>query len=123
MGCQHSYELVSDGAPIPVPVETTPKKPTAASKEAIQRAIGAANALVQACFQEGLKQDPNLVGKVIVRFVLGTQGRIDRIALEDTTIHNALVEACVQYQLTRQTFPKSDGKTEVVYPFYFRVKP
>lgn len=121
--CSKRYELVSDGQPIPVQVESAKKKPLAAADADIARTIDAAKPTIQACFQEGLKLDPNLAGKAIYRFVIGTTGRIQKIALEDTTLKHPRTESCIQYRLTQLSFPASDGLTQVVYPFLFRIAP
>lgn len=78
---------------------------------------------IRACYEEGLAQDPNLVGKVIVNFLLQNTGKVSRIAVKDSTLHNPMVESCILYEVTKVAFPTfSKGAMEVTYPFLFKVK-
>jgi len=73
------------------------------------------------CYEEGLKRDQQLHGKVSVRFVIERDGTVHSITLEPTTTlgDTSVVQCIVDVYKTLQ-FPKPDsGIITVVYPIGF----
>jgi hypothetical protein len=72
------------------------------------------------CYEEGLKRDPKLEGKVGTRFVIDPDGRVRDVIVEGTTLHDREVIACIVRGFKALTFPPPDGgKVTVVYPIMF----
>lgn len=94
------------------------------------------------CYEEGLKRDPKLAGRVALRFVIGTSGAVtdaktvsptdpippDAIAPPSASnlaaLTDAKVLACAVDVVKKLTFAKPDGgAVTVVYPLTFASKP
>ena len=94
------------------------------------------------CYEDGLKRDAKLSGRVAVRFVIGASGAVDAsaavppndpippdaIAPPSTSALPALNDAktleCAASTMKKLTFPKPDGgAVTVVYPFTFSTTP
>jgi TonB family protein len=66
-------------------------------------------------------ENPNLAGKVKVRWTIGASGRVSKAGVDSSTINNRNVEACVVGVIKRIKFPMPEGAgdVEVTYPFNF----
>ena len=107
----------------------------------IQAIVRERFASLRTCYEEGLKRNPNLEGRVSVRFVIALDGRVEsahdattdpvpRDAVAPPTqvtlapIGDPKVVACVLSAVKKLQFPKPDGGTvSVVYPFIFSPTP
>jgi hypothetical protein len=76
---------------------------------------------VQACYEHELKLNPGLHGRFVLRFVVGTDGRVvDADADEDDLGSEALERCLVDRLAKRWTLPvHPPEETPVVYPFIF----
>jgi len=87
----------------------------------IQRTIRNAFAPIRECYQQGLARDRDLRGKVVIRFVIGRDGKVMRAELtKDSTLPDAKASACVVDAFKTLEFPKPEGGVvSVVYPITF----
>lgn len=75
---------------------------------------------VEACYEKELKLDPALKGRVVVRFVLTTQGRVGEVSIEQNTTGNDSVSACLQRLVKLWNFPiKPEEDATVTFPIVF----
>lgn len=74
------------------------------------------------CYERQLTSNPNLYGKVAVRFIIGANGQVDSSRVTQTSLKNASVESCVIQRISRWKFPLPKGGTQVIvtYPFMFK---
>lgn len=89
--------------------------------EIIQRIVRQNYGRFRLCYENGLKSDPALEGKVAVRFVIGADGDV-ATASEDssTTMSDKTVVACVVRSFSTLSFPKPEGGiVTVLYPLIF----
>jgi hypothetical protein len=94
-----------------------------ATKEDIRAAIHELTPEIRECFNQGLKTNPNLDGKVRVDFVLarapdgGAYAREGEVG--ESTLNAPLVEACILSKLQTARFENihGDGEVRVRYPF------
>lgn len=111
----------SGGSNGPASSETESK--AVANKEDIRAAILALKGDLKACFEQGLKSNPELDGTVKVAFTLarspdgGAYAREGEI--DDSTLGAPLVEACILSKIQTAKFKdlKGDGEVRVRYPF------
>lgn len=91
------------------------------SPEVIRRVIHRKMAQVVCCYEQGLAQDPQLAGRVVVRLVIRANGTVTGVTVADTTLHAPAVEACVANTVRRWQFPAppGGGVVTVSYPFVF----
>jgi TonB family protein len=75
---------------------------------------------IKACYEYQLKRDPNLKGKITVRFTIGIDGNVEAVSILSSSLEDELVKACVKRRIQRWVFPKpEEGTVTVVYPFIF----
>ncbi|NOY28238.1 MAG: AgmX/PglI C-terminal domain-containing protein [Oligoflexia bacterium] len=75
---------------------------------------------IRQCYQRELRRDPSLAGKVIVWFLIDTDGTVSRARLKETTMSNVVVEDCIVAQVTEMSFPHPQGAKVVPVSFPFR---
>lgn len=76
---------------------------------------------VRSCYDEGLRRNPKLEGRIEVRFEVASTGVVATARLIDDTLADPKVGACVVAAVRHWKFPRpSDGERVVVtYPFMF----
>lgn len=88
--------------------------------EVIQRVVRQNYGRMRVCYEQGLGTDPNLEGRVGVRFVIGADGAVIAASDAGSTIASARVVACVVQAFRTLTFPNPEGGVvAVVYPIQF----
>ena len=89
--------------------------PALVSKE-VRARIGA----VKACYERALKRNPNLSGKVKVRWTITAAGTVSGVDIADDTMGDSEVSSCIKQLVARWRFPEpSNGSVEVEFPFVF----
>jgi len=111
----------ADGPPakeeLPIP-QTNGDEPKGRSKEDIRVVIRSHIHEVKSCFERGLTKQPQLQGKVIVKFTIAPSGEVPRAIVHDSTIANSDVEECILTAVRSWVFPKPQTGIQVVtYPF------
>jgi len=72
------------------------------------------------CYEAGLARDPNLEGRVTVRFVIGRDGKVIASKEQDPTLPDDEVVQCVVEGFKTLVFPAPEGGiVTVVYPIMF----
>ncbi|MEZ4300310.1 MAG: AgmX/PglI C-terminal domain-containing protein [Polyangiaceae bacterium] len=88
--------------------------------EAIQRIIRQNFGRFRTCYQDGLKRNPSLEGRVTVRFVIGRDGSVASTSASGSTLPDAGVVSCVARAFYGISFPQPEGGiVSVVYPIVF----
>jgi len=77
---------------------------------------------IRGCYQEQLTRNPNLYGKVVVKFVIAKDGSVSSAKINSTSMNNPLVESCLcqEFMTMRFTRPVGGGIAVVTYPFVFK---
>jgi len=90
--------------------------PSVVSKE-VRTRIGA----IKACYERSLKRNPNLSGKVKVRWTITAAGTVSGVEIEEDSMGDSEVVSCIKGLVSRWRFPApSGGSVDVVYPFVFQ---
>ncbi|MCC7538341.1 MAG: TonB family protein, partial [Deltaproteobacteria bacterium] len=89
------------------------------SSEVIRRVIRRHINEVRFCYERALMQQPELAGRVSVRFVIGSTGAVQSASIATSTLGNANVESCIVSAVRRWTFPAPEGGgiVAVTYPW------
>jgi TonB family protein len=75
---------------------------------------------LQDCYERELRKNPNLQGKIVVRFTIGEDGKVSDVRIESDTMGNPDVADCILSRIRRWIFPKPDeGSVTVSVPFVF----
>jgi hypothetical protein len=76
--------------------------------------------LVKSCYENALKRNPNLKGKLVIRFTILETGRVADVAASLNTLGASEVAACIINTMRSwQTQFKPSGPVTVEYPFLF----
>ena len=71
------------------------------NQDDIQVIILKHNNSVQYCYQRELKRNPNIKGKLVVRFSITPQGTVKNVEVISSTLNNRKVERCVSNRIRR----------------------
>lgn len=87
-------------------------------QQAIKEAITPHMGEVRFCFTREQAQNPELSGRVVVRFTIGESGAVSASEVESSSVDSESVERCVAGAVRRWTFPPPKGGSVVVsWPF------
>ena len=85
--------------------------------EVIQRVIRSNYGKFRSCYEAGLGRNPNLEGRVNIRFVIERDGSVSKAQISENTLTDCKVAACIRDEYPKLTFPAPDGGiVTVVYP-------
>lgn len=92
--------------------------------ETIQRVVRLNTGVFQACYNAGLRRDPRLAGRVVVKFIIQRDGTVERAIDGGSEITDKVAIDCVVQAFRRLVFPVPEGGiVTVVYPFLFSHDP
>jgi outer membrane biosynthesis protein TonB len=77
---------------------------------------------IRYCYEQGLQHAPHLNGRVAMRFMIGSDGRVNVANIQQSSLKSAEVESCITGHLRGWQFPKPRGgvTVKVTYPFMLR---
>ncbi|WP_434300824.1 AgmX/PglI C-terminal domain-containing protein [Corallococcus exiguus] len=106
---------------VPQVVDSVPEVDSSEVKpKDLAREIQRRKASIQRCYENGLKRDPSLKGRVMIRFDLTPQGRASNVEVEESTLRSDEVINCIKTTMRTWTFPfKPSDDVPVSYPFIF----
>lgn len=88
--------------------------------EVIQRIVRQNYGRFRLCYEQGLSRNPNLEGRVSVRFVIGRDGSVSNVSNGGSDIPDSAVVQCVIRNYYGLSFPQPEGGiVTVVYPIMF----
>ncbi|MBN2013029.1 TonB family protein [candidate division KSB1 bacterium] len=67
----------------------------------ISMVVNKHNAAIQTCYTRELKRNPDLKGKVVVRFTIEPSGKVSKVDVVSTTLNNPRVERCILSKIRR----------------------
>jgi hypothetical protein len=83
-------------------------------KQVMRRRLGG----IKRCYEARLKRNPELAGKVVVRFVIHPGGKVLEAEVTENTTGDPELAACIASKVKAIRFPAAEGgDTSVVYPF------
>ena len=91
-------------------------------KSVIARIVRAHLGQIKQCYERQLLVDPNLFGKVVAKWTIGSDGKVVLSGIKKSTMGHRAVENCVVGKIRHWKFPKpkGGGKVIVSYPFLFK---
>ncbi len=88
--------------------------------EVIQRIVRQNFGRFRLCYENGLRANPGLQGRVAVRFVIARDGSVSTAADGGSDVPDATVVSCVVRSFSALTFPQPEGGlVTVVFPIVF----
>jgi hypothetical protein len=105
--------VVKDSAPTDVDGSLDP---SVIAKE-IRGRLGA----VKACYESGLKRNPNIGGKLVLRFEVSSVGKVTSTEIDQDSMHDDEVANCIKARVMTWRFPApAGGSVQFSYPFIFQ---
>lgn len=76
---------------------------------------------IRHCYEQFLQRSPGRSGKVNVRFVIGTNGRVSSASVRKSNIADRTFRSCIVSRIEKWKFPRPRGSSSVKvnYPFVF----
>lgn len=123
-------EVTGNDATPPIVISVAEERPTpldAAEEgdagrlppEVIQRIVRKNFGKFRLCYEKALLKDPKLEGRVVVKFVIGRDGKVNSVS-PTGDIPDATVPSCVGKHFYDLVFPKPEGGIVTVsYPIVF----
>jgi len=88
--------------------------------EVIQRIVRQNFGRFRLCYEQGLRSDPKLAGKISVKFEIDRSGAVQKVADAGSDLKSPAVIACVLRAFGNLSFPQPEsGTVSVVYPITF----
>lgn len=77
-------------------------------------------AAIKGCYERSLKRNPNLSGKIVVRWTITAAGTVQGVEIDTDTIGDSEIVSCIKTLIVRWRFPTpAGGAVEVSFPFLF----
>ncbi|NVJ22784.1 energy transducer TonB [Myxococcus sp. AM011] len=92
-------------------------------KDSIRRTIHLNRGQIVTCYRHHQVDLPATGGKVVIRFVIATNGTVSEAKVATTTtLHDPALEACIVDSMMTWRFPKPTETPQVVvtYPYIFK---
>ncbi|MDI3289824.1 AgmX/PglI C-terminal domain-containing protein [Polyangium sp. 15x6] len=88
--------------------------------EVVRRIIRQNFGRFRLCYENGLRNNPNLQGRVAVRFVIGADGAVSNVGNGGSDMPDGGVVSCIVRSFQGLSFPRPEGGiVTVVYPIMF----
>lgn len=92
-------------------------------REALARYVKARKAAIGACYDKEHRRKPGLAGRVRVRLLVSSSGRATEINIEENTLADDAVVACIKSIIRTWVFPfKPDSDVAVTLPFAWSIE-
>lgn len=91
-------------------------------REVIAEVIKSQLGQILYCYERQLSANPELFGKVSIKFTIAPTGAVESQFIKESTLKNATVEGCILQRVAKWKFPNPKGgsKVMVTYPFLFK---
>ncbi len=120
IGTSHDRLMGSHVVKVRGPRYGTPTTNGHLPPEVIQRIVRQNDGRYRFCYQQALKTNPELTGRVAVKFLIARDGSVAFSADGGSDIPDTGVRQCVVSSFTQLSFPPPDsGVVTVVYPIVF----
>jgi TonB family protein len=87
----------------------------------VVKEVRARMSAIKACYERALKRNPNLSGKVVVRWTITAAGTVSGVDIDQDSLGDSEVTNCIKGLVARWRFPApSGGSVEVSFPFVFQ---
>lgn len=107
-----------------VSVATGPIVVVGYDKELVRRVVQEHAAQIRYCYEQALAVNPKLEGKVAIRWIINSDGRVSnaQVVAGTTTLDNTSVHRCMMDRVSSWEFPKPKGGSiaDITYPWILR---
>ena len=91
-------------------------------REAVRRTMRDNVSKYKKCYDSEYKKNDKLEGKVVLQWIIKSDGTVGEEKIQSTTLNNDKVEKCLLGVLSKSTFPKppEGAIADISYPFLFK---
>jgi hypothetical protein len=82
----------------------------------VRRRLGA----IKACYQASLKINPQLGGKLQLRFTISAIGKVVSSSVEKDTVRDLELSRCITAKIASWRFPSASERVDITFPFVFQ---
>jgi outer membrane biosynthesis protein TonB len=87
----------------------------------IVKEVKARMGAIKACYERSLKRNPNLSGKIAMRWTITPAGTVSGVEVDQDSMGDPEVSSCIKSQISHWRFPApAGGSVEVQFPFVFQ---
>jgi hypothetical protein len=97
----------------------TAKADKLCEKSYIRSVIAPKSYMIQMCYERVLQMDPSLGGKVVAKWTVNADGKVQNPSIASSTLDNRDAESCIRGVIRRLRFKKQGGSCSIKYPFVF----
>jgi len=90
------------------------------SKEQINKVVRSHLNAVKFCYEKELQRFPHMAGSVKLAWKVDETIRVSTTRVDSSSLGNPSAEGCMSRQVKNWVFPKSNGPTNVNFPFFFK---
>jgi hypothetical protein len=90
--------------------------------ETVSRIVEAHHPELRACYDAARRRDRSLHGLVRVRFLIGTDGTVEAVAITESDVDDEELVRCTKRVFESMSFPDADTRTMVQYPLRYAVE-
>lgn len=96
----------------------------AMSRDVVRRIISRHINEVKFCYETELIKQPNLTGRLVLKFIVASTGDVSMVMIKSSTLDNSTVENCITDAVKRWSFPQPKDNRNVIisYPFILTVQ-
>jgi hypothetical protein len=89
-------------------------------KKNVKSTVSRRAAAIRSCYEMALQINPNLKGKITVKWTISLSGKVEGVQIVGNTVKNKKVEQCMRKVIGRMRFKKPQGGICVIkWPFVF----
>jgi len=89
---------------------------------AVDRMIYRRISYIQHCYEQALRKNPKLEGKMVMQFSILQDVSISNVFIQLSTVHSQYLEQCIVHNFQQMTFSMATGSVFVLsFPFLFTV--
>lgn len=76
---------------------------------------------IKTCYTEGLKNNPNIEGKIVIEWDIASDGSVSKAGVKSSALKDEAVENCIVDKVKALKFPAppTGNVANVSYPFVF----
>ena len=91
-------------------------------RAAVRKVVAAHRSEIEQCYASGLKANPSLAGRVVVRMSIDGKGKVTEAKIVESDLGAPDVELCLTKNITTWKFPPfgAGDPVRISYPFVFR---
>lgn len=110
------------GSAPPVHIASGPPVTNYIPPQVIMRPVRERAACLRSCYDAGLARRPTLEGRIVLKFVVDSDGWVRVVRVLESELDDRDVEACIRGELVGLHYPPPTGgaSISVVYPIEFR---